>query len=208
LGEIHSANDQVNRQFAKVPVSNLTSVRMEVVEQSDLVGWIRRLANFEPGGLFDNDPDRESALVNFRTKLQDNPLIRFADLFTLGVTVVGPDGRKHTYHDFRQIESHGTTVAIKVLFNLLLLKSQLKRDDCRVPFFLDEIQILDPSNRHEILTTARKLGFLPITAAPEAVSEVDTLYFLQPRKGRIMLRNRHRVGVKLNPAPQPAETTA
>jgi hypothetical protein len=208
LGEIHSANDQVNRQFAKVPVSNLTSVRMEVVEQSDLVGWIRRLANFEPGGLFDNDPDRESALVNFRTKLQDNPLIRFADLFTLGVTVVGPDGRKHTYHDFRQIESHGTTVAIKVLFNLLLLKSQLKRDDCRVPFFLDEIQMLDPSNRHEILTTARKLGFLPITAAPEAVSEVDTLYFLQPRKGRIMLRNRHRVGVKLNPAPQPAETTA
>jgi hypothetical protein len=208
LGEIHSANDQVNRQFAKVPVSNLTSVRMEVMEQSDLVSWIRRLASFEPGGLFDSDPDRESALVNFRTKLQDNPLIRFADLFTLGVTVVGPDGRKHTYHDFRQIESHGTTVAIKVLFNLLLLKSQLKRDDCRVPFFLDEIQILDPSNRHEILNTARKLGFLAITAAPEAVSEVDTLYFLQPRKGRIMLRNRHRVGVKIEPEPVPAESPA
>jgi len=204
LGEIHSANDQVNRQFSKIPVSNLVSLKMEVVEQSDLVSWIRRLASFEPGGLFDSDADRESALGNFRTKLQDNPLIRFADLFTLGVTVVGADGRKHTYHDFRQIESHGTTVAIKVLFNLLLLKSQLKRDDCRVPFFLDEIQILDPANRHAILTTARKLGFLPITAAPEAVSEVDTLYFLQPRQGRIMLRNRHRVGIKLEAAEVPA----
>ena len=202
LGEVQSAKDDLNRQFAKVQVSNLKSVKMEVIEQTDLMSWIKRLAAFEPGGLFDQDPERESALVNFRTKLQANPVVRFADLFTLGVTVEGPDGRKHTYHDFRQIESHGTTVAIKVLFNLLLLKRQLKRDDCQVPFFLDEVQILDPANRHAILATARKLGFLAITAAPEAVSEVDTLYFLQPRRGRIVLRNKHRVGVKIRP-PKP-----
>jgi energy-coupling factor transporter ATP-binding protein EcfA2 len=199
LSEVQSAKDDLNRKFAKVPVSNLKSVRMEVLEQTDLVSWIRRLASFEPGGLFDHDPERESALVNFRTKLQANPVVRFADLFTLGVTVEGPDGRRHTYHDFRQIESHGTTVAIKVLFNLLLLKSQLKRDDCQVPFFLDEVQILDPANRHAILATARKLGFLAITAAPEAVSEVDALYFLQPRRGWIVLRNKHRVGLKTRP---------
>ena len=202
LGEVQSAKDDLNRQFAKVQVSNLKSVKMEVIEQTDLMSWIKRLAAFEPGGLFDQDPERESALVNFRTKLQANPVVRFADLFTLGVTVEGPDGRKHTYHDFRQIESHGTTVAIKVLFNLLLLKRQLKRDDCQVPFFLDEVQILDPANRHAILATARKLGFLAITAAPEAVSEVDTLYFLQPRRGWIVLRNKHRVGVKIRP-PKP-----
>ena len=200
LGEVQSAKDDLNRQFAKVQVSNLKSVKMEVIEQTDLVSWIKRLSAFEPGGLFDSDPERESALVNFRTKLQANPVVRFADLFTLGVTVEGPDGRKHTYHDFRQIESHGTTVAIKVLFNLLLLKSQLKRDDCQVPFFLDEVQILDPANRHAILATARKLGFLAITAAPEAVSEVDALYFLQPRRGWIVLRNKHRVGVKIRPS--------
>ena len=40
-------------------------------------------------------------------------------------------------------------------------------------------------------------SFFAITAAPEAVSEVDTLYFLQPRKGSIVLRQKHRVGVKL-----------
>ncbi len=197
LNEVHSARDEINRHFARVQVSNLQSVRMEVLEQGDLVSWIRRLSAFEPGGLFDTDPERESALVNFRTKLQNNPVVRFADLFTLGVTVTGPDGRKHTYHDFRQIESHGTTVAIKVLFSLLVLKSLLRRDDCHVPFFLDEIQILDPGNRHAILDTARKLGFLAITAAPEAVSEVDSLYFLQPRKGWIVLRNKHRLGVRV-----------
>ena len=167
-----------------------------MLKQSDLVSWIERLAAFEPGGLFDADPQQESAIANFRTKIQSNPVIRFADLFTLGVTVTGADDQRHTYHDFRQIESHGTTITIKVLFNLLLLKAQLRRDDCAVPFFLDEIQALDPANRQGILRTARQLGFIAITAAPEAVSEVDTLYFLQPQKGRIVLRHKHRVGVK------------
>jgi hypothetical protein len=198
LNEVHSAKDALNRQFGKVQVSNLKMLKMEVIENSDFVSWIKRLAAFEVGGLFDRDPQLDSAVNNFRTKLQTNPIVRFADLFTLGVTVEGPDGRRHTYHDFRQIESHGTTIAIKVLFNLVLLKSQLKRDDCQVPFFLDEIQILDPANRAAILDTARKLGFLPITAAPEAVSEVDAVYFLQPRRGAswIVLRNQHRLGLK------------
>lgn len=202
LGEVQSAKDSLNRHFAKIPVSNLRSVKMEVLEQADLVSPIKRLASFDPGGLFDRDPEQESALTTFRTKLQANPVVRFADLFTLGVTVEGPDGRKHTYYDFRQIESHGTTVAIKVLFNLLLLKSQLKGDGCQVPFFLDEVQILDPANRQAIIATARRLGFLPITAAPEAVSEVDALYFLQPKRGKIVLRNKHRVGLKTRASKQ------
>ena len=66
---------------------------------------------------------------------------------------------------------------------------------CEVPFFLDEIHSLDAVNRPAVLTTARKLGFIAITAAPESVSEVDALYFLQPKKGRIVLRHKHRVAV-------------
>ena len=49
---------------------------------------------------------------------------------------------------------------------------------------------------HAILRTARQLDFIAITAAPEPVGEVDSLYFLQPQKGRIVLRHKHRVAVK------------
>ncbi len=196
LGHVARTASDLNRAFAQVRVSNLKAIKREVVEQSDLVSWIRRLAQAERPGLFDDDTSLSATLKNFRAELEGNPIIRFADLFTLGVTVTGADDRRHTYRDFRQIESHGTTITIKVLFNLLLLKAQLRRDDCAVPFFLDEIQTLDPANRHAILTTARQLGFIAITAAPEAVSEVDALYFLQPQKGRIVLRHKHRVSVK------------
>jgi hypothetical protein len=196
MGHVSSAAGEINRAFAKVRVSNLKSVKLEVIEQSDLMSWIKRLAAFEPGGLFDNDPQQESAIANFRKKVQDNPVIHYADLFTLGVTVVGADDRRHAYPDLKEIESHGTTISIKVLFNLLLLKNQLRRDDCAVPFYLDEIQNLDPANRDAILSEARKLGFIAITAAPEPVPEVDALYFLQPRNGKIVLRKKYRVAVK------------
>jgi len=196
LGDVATAAGELNRAFGKVRVSNLKAVKLELVEQADLMSWIKRLAAFEAGGLFDRDPQRESAIANFRRKVQDNPVIRFADLFTLGVTVTGADNRKRSYPDFREIESHGTTISIKVLFNLLLLKNQLRRDDCCVPFYLDEIQDLDPANRLAILSEAKKLGFIAITAAPEAVSEVDALYFLEPQNGKIVLRKKHWVGVQ------------
>lgn len=205
LADIKSAADRLNRAFSGVQVSNLKALRMEVVEQSDLVGSLRRLANVEQPGLFEESTGLEAAVTGFRQKFESNPLLRYADLFTLQFTVTGVDGKSHHYHDFRQVESHGTTITIKVLFHLLVLRSLLREDStksllCEVPFFLDEVHSLDAINRHAILATARKLGFIAITAAPESVSEVDALYFLQPDQGRLVLRNRHRIGVKARAA--------
>ena len=196
MEHVASAATELNRAFAKVRVSNLKSVKLEAIEHSDLMSWIRRLATFDPGGLFSRDLQQESAIANFRTMLQGKAITRFADLFTLGVTVTRADDRRQTYHDLREIESHGTTISIKVLFNLLLLKGQLRQEDCAVPFYLDEIESLDDDNRQAILSEACRLGFIAVTAAPKAVSEVDALYFVQPQDGKIVLRKRHRWSVK------------
>jgi hypothetical protein len=204
LDDIKSAAERLNRALAGVRVSNLASLHMDPIEQTDLVGSLRKLAKVDQPGLFDDSTSVEAALAGFRQKFETNPLLRYADLFTLRFTVTGEDGKPHHYHDFRQVESHGTTMTIKVLFNLLVLRSLLREDAskallCEVPFFLDEIHSLDPTNRRAVLATARKLGFIAITAAPESVSEVDALYFLQPQHGRIVLRRRHRIGIKTGP---------
>jgi hypothetical protein len=197
LDAVRNATTDLNRQFARVQVSNLRALKLDVLESADLVSWIRRLVDLQQPGLFDDDTQLDQTLRNFRQKFENSPLISYAQLFSLQFTVVGEDNSSHHYQDFRQIESHGTTITIKVLFNLLVLRRYLREDRCVVPFFLDEIQLLDSANRSAVLTTARKLGFLAITAAPEAVSEVEALYFLQPRQGRIVLRQRHRIEVKL-----------
>ena len=202
LEEVKKAVTSLTRAFAAVHVSNLSAIRMDVIELTDFVGALRKLANVEQPGLFDDSTGLETVLASFRQKFENNPLLRYADLFTLRFTATGDDGKPNHYHDFKQgVESHGTTITIKVLFNLLVLRSLLREDSgkallCEVPFFLDEIHSLDSVNRPAVLTTARKLGFIAITAAPESVSEVDALYFLKPQKGRIVLRNKHRVSVR------------
>jgi hypothetical protein len=200
LGDIRSAADRLNREFSTIQVSNLSALRMEVQEQIEIVGAMRRLAKIEQPGLFDDSTGFEATISGFRRRFEATPLLHYQDLFTLQFTVTGDDGRPHHYQDFRQVESDGTTITIKVLFNLLVLRSLLREDAqrnllCEIPFFLDEIYSLDAVNRHAILATARKLGFIAITAAPESVSEVDALYFLQPRRGRIVVRNSHRVSI-------------
>lgn len=201
LGDIESAATQLNRRLAGVKVSNLTSLHMGVVEQSDIVGSLRKLVNVEQPGLFDDSSSLEAAIDGFRKKFDANPLLRYADLFTLRFTVTADDGKPHQYDNLNQVESDGTTITIKVLFNLIVLRSLMREDAsksplCEVPFFLDEIHSLDSVNRRAIVSTSCKLGFIAITAAPESVSEVNALYYLKPQKGRIVLRTRHRVGIK------------
>lgn len=201
LGDIKSAADKLKRSLSAVQVSNLKALSMEVIEQGDVVGLLRTLSQIEQPGLFDDSVAIEATLRSFRQKFEQNPLLRYGDLFALRFTVTGADGKQHHYQDFKQIESHGTSITIKVLFNLLVLRGLLRENSskaplCQVPFFLDEIHSLDATNRPAVLQMARDLGFIAITAAPESVREVDALYFLQPKDGRIVLRRRHRIGVK------------
>lgn len=203
LNDIHSAADKLRKQLAGVEVSSLQSMRMDVEEQSDIVGPLRRMTNYEQPGLFDDGSAVEASLKALRDRFESNPLLRYSDLFTLSFTVIGEDGKTHKYRDFTQVESHGTTITVKVLFSLLVLRSLLREDAnkslmCQIPFFLDEIHSLDGTNRHSIVYMARKLGFIAITAAPASISEVDMVYYLQPRKGRIVLRSGHRINVKKN----------
>ncbi len=119
LEEVKKAVTALNRAFTGVQVSNLLAIRMDVIELTDFVGAFRKLANVEQPGLFDDSTGLETVLASFRQKFEHNPLLRYADLFTLRFTATGDDGKPNHYHDFKQgVESHGTTITIKVLFNL------------------------------------------------------------------------------------------
>ena len=48
-----------------------------------------------------------------------------------------------------------------------------------------------------MIQTAKKLGFIAITAAPSAIGEVDACYFLEPNKqGRVVLTEDQRLTMK------------
>jgi hypothetical protein len=202
---IESAKDKLNRELAHIHVSDLKSVKLTIERQPDEVSLIERLANLGELNLLDDTTPLDKVLERVRTKMGRNPVTRIADLFVLGVHVTRADNTVKKYPDFHQVESDGTTITIKVLFNLLVLKSLLHKEDVAIPFFLDEIQDLDPANQRAVIQTAKKLGFIAITAAPSAIGEVDACYFLEPNKqGRVVLTEDQRLAMKAKS--QPKET--
>lgn len=202
LEAVKSTANELNRAFARLHISNLKSVAVKVVEQTDLVGRVQSLSRLDELDLFGDLARLDDAIESFRRALEVRPVVLFSHLFMLGFQVTGKDGKTKIHTDFRQIESDGTTITLKVVFSLLVLRSLLKEGRALVPFFLDEIQALDEANRTSVLTLARQLGFIAITAAPGDVSEVDTLWFLEPEQDRVTLTELHRVDIRRNSSVQ------
>lgn len=197
LGHIQAAATRLTSAFKQVKVSDLKAIKLTADPNPDVVGIVKRLAGLEELNLWADQTPIETALQRLRELLEKKPIIRVSELFTLGVSVTAADNKVKHYHEFHQVESDGTTVTVKVLFNLLVLKSQLRKDDVAVPFFLDELERLDPANCRAVLQTAKALGFIAITAAPRPVGEVDACYFLEPRpSGRVKLDSTHRLDLR------------
>ncbi len=191
LGHVQTAATTISRRFADVQVSDLKGIKITAEPHADTLAIIKGLVGLEELDLWEDQAPLETVIKRTRNWLDETPVVRVAELFGLVVSVTGADGKVKHYKDFTQIESDGTTVTIKVLFNLLVLKNLMRKDDVAVPFFLDEIEKLDPANRRVVLETSKALGFIAITAAPNAVGEVDACYFLEPQdSGHVRLTYR------------------
>jgi hypothetical protein len=204
---VENAKNRLNTEFARVRISDLKAVKLTVERQMDEVSLIERLASLDELKLMGDTAPLNKIVERVRRKMSQNPVTHIAELFALGVTVTRADGTVKKHPDIHQVESDGTTVTIKVLFNLLVLKSLLHKEDVAVPFFLDEIERLDTANRGAIIRTAKELGFIAITAAPSAVGEVDSCYFLEPdERGRIVLTDAQRLSLKSKAEPTAHES--
>ena len=106
------------------------------------------------------------------------------------VEVTTPDDTCRTYPHLDSIESNGTTMTIKVLINLMLLRGLLGNRAVNLPFYLDEVASLDHENLSGIVAKSQELGFVPVLASPEAMDAADNLYFLTESKGRVLLEPR------------------
>jgi hypothetical protein len=178
----------LNRQMASVNISNLASLKLLIEECPQWVKRIREITVDDELPLFSNPKAAEEALESIGRLLSEHPRVDLRDLFNLCFEVGTPDGKTHRHEHLDAIESNGTTVAIKVLVNLILLRGLLGGADVQIPFYLDECSSLDQANLTAIVNMARKMGFIAILASPEAMDAADKLYFMEENKdGRVIL---------------------
>jgi len=128
---------RLNRQISSASISNLASLKLLIEECPQWVKLIREITVDDELPLFSNPKAAEETLEDIGRLLSEHPRVDLRDLFNLCFEVGTPDGRTHRHEHLDTIESNGTTVAIKVLVNLILLRGLLGEADVQVPFYLD-----------------------------------------------------------------------
>src|SRR5690606_22611270 len=154
------------------------------------------------------DIDIAAALERVDNALRQRHVIRLEDAFELSFDVTLPGGQTRSYAQLNQIQSNGTTVTIKVLVNMLLMRGLLAEQPERrvsIPFYLDEVARLSINNVQAIVQMAKDQGCVPILASPTDLEAADVLYLLRPNaQGRLYLTEAHRVELRRREAAEPA----
>jgi hypothetical protein len=188
LDRLRGKVEDLNRQLAKVSVSNLQRLRLELDENDQLVPWLKKVIRQEDSPLFASTQDTSEAYGCIGEFLRKSGRIELRQLFELKFVVTTADGKEREYPKLESIESNGTTITIKVLINLMLLRGLLdNRKEVSIPYYLDEASSLDQDNASAIVRQSRILGFTPVLASPEAMDAADNLYFLKDSGGRLIL---------------------
>lgn len=187
-----------NQHLAGVSISNLKRISLEIEEWKDHTKKYRDMIS-PAGTLLAGLSESTRAIEEISKMFEQNPIIRLADLFGVRFIIEFEDGSKKTFSDLSSIESNGTTIMIKALINMILIRdmmrlSVVKSGEMSIPFYLDEANQIDTKNLKQIVDTAIRLGFCPVLASTIPVAVAENLYFVQwADKGKAVLDSHRRI---------------
>lgn len=193
-----------NQHLAGVSISNLKRISLEIEERKDHTKKYRDMISND-GTLFAGLAESAKAIEEISKMIEGDPIIRLADLFGVRFIIEFEDGSKKTFSDLSSIESNGTTIMIKALINMILIRdmmrpSVIKSGEMSIPFYLDEANQIDPKNLKQIVDTATRLGFCPVLASTIPVAVAENLYFVQwADKGKAVLDSHQRIRREVKP---------
>ncbi|MCP3930252.1 MAG: hypothetical protein GY705_14255 [Bacteroidetes bacterium] len=186
----------LNRQLGKISISNINRLQLTVADNHKWVDKIKQIAINYESPLFRDLNAQEKIYAEFSDILKNIPSLYLKDLFTLHFTVETPDGHTTTYPDLDTIESNGTTITIKILVNLILLRSLFGKRNFRIPYYLDEAPNLSSKNLQAIIQVSDSLGFTPILAGTIPIDAADIFYFMKQNQGKIWMKPHERMEVQ------------
>ncbi|MBI5436142.1 MAG: hypothetical protein HY937_03405 [Nitrosomonadales bacterium] len=191
LEAIKGRGTELNKRLGVLKVSNLRNLKVEIFEIEEQTRFYRSVVDSGGDDLLADVGATEAAVRRIHDKISKAPVLRLSDWF--GVRFVVENGRGETkrYDDLASIESNGTTMTIKLLVNIILIKSLLRtKRACMIPFWIDEATQIDPDNLREIVELANENGFCPVLASTNSVSIAEYIYAIQlTTQGRSVIVN-------------------
>ncbi|TXI07679.1 MAG: hypothetical protein E6Q76_08175 [Rhizobium sp.] len=200
LGTLQHEVAAFAKALKKTPISDLQSVSITLVPfNSERLKLEGMLAAADEQNLFAEGGRR--AVADMKDRIIQNPRFDLADLFAIEFPVQTVDGRVTVLTDIARVQSTGTTIGIKVLICLNLLKEFLQPGKpISLPMFIDEVASVDIENLTRVTQRASELGFVTILASPLPMPIGADLYQIQDGPdGRSVVLGESRIQRELAP---------
>jgi len=180
LESLADAADRFSRTIGNVAISNLRALSVKIFENTEVTRNYRSVVDAGAADLLSSLTDTESAINAIHQTIQRAPVLRLADWFGVQFVVKTADGVETVYNDLSKIESNGTTMSIKALVNIVLIRAMMRdRRPYILPFYIDEANQIDEPNLREIVALANDKGFCPIFASTVPVAAAESIYIVR-----------------------------
>jgi hypothetical protein len=176
LNTLEAEIRRFNTKFSASLISDLRSVNIEMFRIDREVASLKSILSISDDMFA--DPRK---IEDIRAILSSKSYFNMVDLFGIQFITEDGAGKKMKVDDLQSnVGSTGTTITIKVMFCVMLLRGLLKpKAEIALPFFIDEVNALDPNNLRAVMQIAKEQGFTPILASPQAVGAARNIYHVQ-----------------------------
>lgn len=176
---LRESAESFNKQIGKVSISNLRRLSLEIIEHTEVTKSYRAIVDMQKADLFADLTETEGAIEKIYDVIRQRPVIKLCEWFGVRFIIETAEGTRKEYDDLSVIESNGTTIAIKTLVNMVLIRALMRdRRPYRIPFYVDEATQVDTPNLKEVVSLANEMGFCPVLASTTPVSVAEYLNFV------------------------------
>ncbi len=175
---VDSQIQQFNRSINTRKISNLQRFDIQMRKNEVLMESIDTLVDYmkyhqDGGDLFSNPdemiskPEVKRALERLVKVIDDgrNGNLELPDLFDLSFRSVDAHGKETVVEKLDQLASTGTKMTMKPLLYMCMIRYLTDKKaavEPFLPFFIDEVAGVDPTNQQTIISYCQAMGFTPV----------------------------------------------
>jgi len=183
--------NRFNESLAKTRISNIESLRIELVDNKRVLFDLERIASIENLNsqlAFEFEQGEDLKILN--QYLDSGKTIDFEDLFDIELHL-NVKGTMKRVDLKEQVESDGTDRMIRLVIVMdIINRLAISTPENKIALFIDEIGTIDEHNRPQLVQFCKEHHFLPIFAAPQPYDGFSKYYFIFRSKGKINLNDK------------------
>jgi len=183
--------NRFNESLAKTRISNIESLKIELVDNKKVLYELERIASIENLNAqltFEFENAEDLKILNHY--LDTGKTVDFEDLFDIEL-VLDVKGQMKRVDLKEQVESDGTDRMIRLVIVMAIInRLAISSEDNKIALFIDEIGTIDEHNRPQLVQFCKEHNFIPIFAAPQPYDGFSKYYFIFRSKGKINLNDK------------------